>query len=94
MGPRIIFSRVLSYQPKNMVNYGSCTRFGVVSSNFGPLRANSICLIFSTKCGLQRIIIDLELETLTFDLAMEGPKFNEYDPNLVQNPQITIFRGW
>ena len=49
MGPRMIFSRVLSYQPKNMVNYGSCTRFGVVSSNFGPLRAKSICLIFFNK---------------------------------------------
>merc|ERR1711954_637076 len=94
MGPRIIFVSILSYQPKHMVNYGSYSRFGVVSSNFGPLRAKSICLIFSTKCGLQRIIINLELETHKFDLAMEGPKFNESYTNLVHNPKFTIFRGW
>ena len=58
-----------------------------------PSGLNQFVWFFSTKFCLQRIIINYELETLTFDLAMEGPKFNESDPNLVYNPKFTMFRG-
>ena len=71
---------------------GHVQDLGWLHQILGPLGLNQFVLFFSTKCGLQRIIINLELKILTFDLAMEGPKFNESDPNLVHKPQFSIFR--
>ena len=90
MNPKMKLSWGLSYQQKIRVRYGSCTKLGLVSLNFGPIRVKSNNLIFFKQ--FQTFIMNLELKILHFDCSLEGPIFDETIPNLVYGPQFSLVK--